>query len=276
MEQEAEVVETMPAIVETGIMAPTITPQEAGRRAQDQIAKGAAIAKPLAELIKDKNLSINLGGDKPHVKYEGWVTLATLVNCNLIVTHTNYEELGNDVHGFTAHAELRNNDGKVVGRGEAGCYSDEPNWGTRAGKPVPRYALRSMAQTRAASKAARVALSWIMALAGYSPTPAEEMPTYSNGGGGDTGALMGDYKAAKAGVLPDWINEKLGFGKHRDKCWSDALKDDKDGGSVRGFCKWLYDQESDKTGGNLEEFSDRGLKAATVGSLYKALAKAAE
>ena len=33
-----------------------------------------------------------------------------------------------------------------------------------------------MAQTRATGKACRLAFSWIMALAGYEPTPAEEMP----------------------------------------------------------------------------------------------------
>ncbi len=32
-----------------------------------------------------------------------------------------------------------------------------------------------MAQTRATSKAMRIPLSWVMVLAGYSPTPAEEM-----------------------------------------------------------------------------------------------------
>ncbi|MBK8185727.1 MAG: hypothetical protein IPK63_23660 [Candidatus Competibacteraceae bacterium] len=33
-----------------------------------------------------------------------------------------------------------------------------------------------MAQTRATGKACRLAFSWIMSLAGYEPTPAEEMP----------------------------------------------------------------------------------------------------
>ena len=58
------------------------------------------------------------------------------------------------------------------------CGSDDEL--DRYGKPVwstrPRYARRSMAQTRATGKACRLAFSWIMALAGYEPTPAEEMP----------------------------------------------------------------------------------------------------
>lgn len=40
---------------------------------------------------------------------------------------------------------------------------------------VPLFQLRSMAQTRAASKALRNALAWVVVLAGYRPTPAEEL-----------------------------------------------------------------------------------------------------
>jgi hypothetical protein len=44
--------------------------------------------------------------------------------------------------------------------------------------PVPTYQLRSMAQTRAAAKALRNALAWVVVLAGYKPTPAEELPAH--------------------------------------------------------------------------------------------------
>lgn len=40
---------------------------------------------------------------------------------------------------------------------------------------VPQFQLRSMAQTRAGAKALRNALAWVVVLAGYRPTPAEEM-----------------------------------------------------------------------------------------------------
>jgi len=40
---------------------------------------------------------------------------------------------------------------------------------------VPLFQLRSMAQTRACSKALRNVLAWVVVLAGYKPTPAEEM-----------------------------------------------------------------------------------------------------
>lgn len=38
------------------------------------------------------------------------------------------------------------------------------------------FSIRSMAQTRATGKVYRLALSWIMKMAGFEPTPAEEMP----------------------------------------------------------------------------------------------------
>lgn len=40
---------------------------------------------------------------------------------------------------------------------------------------VPLFQLRSMAQTRAGAKALRNALAWVVVLAGYQPTPAEEL-----------------------------------------------------------------------------------------------------
>jgi hypothetical protein len=40
---------------------------------------------------------------------------------------------------------------------------------------VPLFQLRSMAQTRACAKAMRNALAWVVVLAGFKPTPAEEL-----------------------------------------------------------------------------------------------------
>jgi hypothetical protein len=40
---------------------------------------------------------------------------------------------------------------------------------------VPWFQLASMAQTRAGAKALRNAFAWVVVLAGYQPTPAEEM-----------------------------------------------------------------------------------------------------
>jgi len=82
---------------------------------------------------------------------------------------------------YTAIVELvRITDQAVISRASAECgaadeYDRNGNllWSKR-----PRYARRSMAQTRATGKACRMSFSWIMKLAGYEPTPAEEMPDY--------------------------------------------------------------------------------------------------
>jgi hypothetical protein len=46
---------------------------------------------------------------------------------------------------------------------------------------VPFFQLRSMAQTRASAKAFRNVLAWVVVLAGYKPTPAEEMSGVGEG-----------------------------------------------------------------------------------------------
>jgi hypothetical protein len=58
----------------------------------------------------------------------------------------------------------------MISAAEAQCTVEEANW-----KNKELWQLRSMAQTRACAKALRNVLAWIVVLAGYSPTPAEEM-----------------------------------------------------------------------------------------------------
>lgn len=60
--------------------------------------------------------------------------------------------------------------GQDLGWGESSCTRAEDNWATK-----PDYQLRSMAQTRAQSKALRQPLGFVVSLAGYETTPAEEV-----------------------------------------------------------------------------------------------------
>jgi len=175
----------------------TSNPAEALQRAID-------IATPLAQLIKDRGLSKNLGGDKDHVQIEGWQTLGGMLGLSVDtawtrkvtdpdgewappVWHLEQQERPSkfkqgtymaDVKvidtpgkgGWEARVEVRRPDGSQAGTGEMECRWDERNW-----RDNDSYALRSMAQTRAASKAYRQALGFVMVLAGFSATPAEEM-----------------------------------------------------------------------------------------------------
>ena len=61
-------------------------------------------------------------------------------------------------------------DGREVGWGEGRCTRAERNWASR-----DDYALASMAQTRGQSRALRQPLGFVVSLAGYATTPAEEV-----------------------------------------------------------------------------------------------------
>ena len=92
---------------------------------------------------------------------------ATWVTSN----RSNWHGPGRGEGGWEARVQALTLQGAVVGAADAQCLRSENNWKTR-----DDYALRSMAQTRAAAKALRMPLGFIMALAGYEATPAEEMP----------------------------------------------------------------------------------------------------
>jgi hypothetical protein len=122
------------------------------------------MAQELATVIDKQNLFTVIQGKK-FVGVEGWTTLAVMLGCVAReVSTTEHDGI------YVAVVELvRMNDGICVGRASAECGEEKP-WNTR-----PKYARRSMAQTRAVSKSCRLAFSWIMLLAGYEVTPAEEM-----------------------------------------------------------------------------------------------------
>jgi hypothetical protein len=123
------------------------------------------MAGELAKMIEAQRLWDPINGKK-YVKVEGWTTLAVMMG----VVAREVQTTENDGI-YTAVVELvRMSDGACISRASAECGEEKP-WCTR-----PRYARRSMAQTRATGKACRLAFSWVMSLAGYEPTPLEEMP----------------------------------------------------------------------------------------------------
>jgi hypothetical protein len=123
------------------------------------------VAGELAAMIEKQRLWDPINGKK-YVKVEGWTTLAVMMGVVAREVQTT------EADGiYTAVVELvRMSDGACISRASAECGEEKP-WCTR-----PRYARRSMAQTRATGKACRLAFSWVMSLAGYEPTPFEEMP----------------------------------------------------------------------------------------------------
>lgn len=130
------------------------------------IAHGTKVADLLRNLINSRKLASNIGG-REYVTVEGWNALGAMLG--VTPREVSVREVDGD---YEADVELiRVSDGAVIGRATAIVGSDEKTWASR-----PRYARRSMAVTRATGKAFRLALSWIVKLAGFEVTPAEEMP----------------------------------------------------------------------------------------------------
>jgi hypothetical protein len=144
------------------------------QRPPDQVIEEATrAAKALAQVIESKPKKVSFNG-KTYLQFEDWQTLGRFYGVTAVSRSTKYVEYGEGdyaTRGFEATAEaLLVGTNQVISCAEAMCLDDEPNWSRK-----PLFQLKSMAQTRACAKALRNVLAWVVVLAGYAPTPAEEM-----------------------------------------------------------------------------------------------------
>lgn len=171
MTEEIEVVE---GEVEAETLPEVIQPQSVnlfGTQSPTEVIKSATeVAEVLKDVLVKQQLISNIKG-REHVKVEGWTLLGTMLGVFPVNVWTRKLD-----DGWEARVEARTLSGAVVGAAEAECLRSENTWKSR-----DDYALRSMAQTRATSKALRQPLGFVVSLAGFDPTPAEEMPR--DGGG---------------------------------------------------------------------------------------------
>jgi hypothetical protein len=123
------------------------------------------VATALKAVLVEQRMIKNIAG-KEHVRVEGWQTLGAMLGVVPVIAWTRKLD-----RGWEARCEARTLDGHVIGAGEAECLKDESRW-----SDSDDYAIRSMAQTRATSKALSGPLRFVVTLAGYEATPAEEMP----------------------------------------------------------------------------------------------------
>lgn len=130
------------------------------------VQRAAEVASTLAAVIDRQRLFTTVQG-KNHVHVDGWQLLGVMLGVTAVCTHTEAVD-----GGFKATVEARTADGRVVGRADALCTKHEKRgpW-----KNSDDYARLSMAQTRATSKALKGPLGFVISLAGYASTPAEEM-----------------------------------------------------------------------------------------------------
>jgi hypothetical protein len=129
------------------------------------IERATEISDELARVIHDKRLYARIAG-KEHVLVEGWTLLGSMLGLYPYTVWTRRLE-----DGWEARVEARTVDGRAIAAAEAECLRAERKWAK-----ADDYALRSMSQTRATSKALRQPLGFVMQLAGFEATPAEEIP----------------------------------------------------------------------------------------------------
>ena len=158
------------------------------------IEEAVKAAQALKQIIdaKPQKKKVFMNGE-PYLVYEDWLTVGRFYGVTVQVRETHFLEMG-EFCGFEAIADvLLVSTNQVISSAEAMCLNDEPKWASRpkydwvkgddgrnhrqkvGEEPVPLFQLRSMAQTRACAKALRNVLAWVVVLAGYNPTPSEEM-----------------------------------------------------------------------------------------------------
>jgi len=127
------------------------------------------MASTLKEHIVSQKLFVPVKG-KNYVLVEGWQFAGGLTGVFPRVTSLENQSTDKEIK-YRAEVELVHmKSGQVVGTGMAVCSNKE-----RGKQAFEEYAIASMAQTRAVGKAFRLTFGWVMKMAGYEATPAEEV-----------------------------------------------------------------------------------------------------
>lgn len=135
---------------------------------EEVLSKAQRAASALKNVIAKKQKPVSFNGEQ-YLEFEDWQTVGQFYGYAVKTGEAVPVDI-EGVKGAKAQAVLLGPGGVVLGGAESYCMRDEPNW---RGKPW--FQLASMAQTRAGSKALRNRLGWVVVLAGYKPTPNEEM-----------------------------------------------------------------------------------------------------
>lgn len=149
-----------------------------------KVAVATEVANTLAPVVRNQGLVVkglnNRKKEAEYVMVEGWEVLGTFLGIAPVTT--TIAEIKNDkgrIVGYRARATLYQNaivkndeivGGTIIARAEAQANRD--------GFQKDLFSIESMAQTRALGKAYRMGLGWIMKMAGFEGTFAEDMPKY--------------------------------------------------------------------------------------------------
>lgn len=130
-----------------------------------------SFAETLKRFIAERELYTTIGG-KAYVHVEAWQFAGAAMGIVPVVTSSDRIQTKDpDEIKYRASVELhRLDNNQIVGAGVAYSSSKESRK-----RNFEEYAIASMAQTRAVSKAFRNVFGWLMKVSGYEATPAEEM-----------------------------------------------------------------------------------------------------
>jgi len=143
---------------------------------QEKIEAAVKIASIISDIIEKKKL-YEIINNKKYVKCEGWTCAGALVKLYPRIVEVKEIKDDNDYKCIATCELLYLPTAQTITRAEAEASKKQME--EKMQRKVSDFEVRSMAQTRATSKAFRLCLSWVLVLAGYEPTPAEEVDNLS-------------------------------------------------------------------------------------------------
>ena len=146
------------------------------RTPKEVIAQATEWAEALMDIVEKRQLFSTMD-NKKYLHIEAWQTIGFFaqVSPNLVENPTSILNEQGEIIGYNAFVELiSDKTGRRVSSASMPCYfSDYPCQGKMVDQK--HKAAKSAAQTWALSKAYRMKYSVVAVLAGFEPTPAEEM-----------------------------------------------------------------------------------------------------
>jgi hypothetical protein len=172
-----------------------LTPIEGGLtllgNPKQMLRQAQEVAEVLMDVVLKQKLYQDIGKSR-HIEVPAWQFAAHFYGISAKIVEgatVPYVDELTGAAGFKSRAEaMLISTGQVISAGEALCLNNEDNWSMRpkyeyqngnrvqTGQVhVPSFQLMSMAQTRAIGKALSNILRFVVVLAGFADTPAEEM-----------------------------------------------------------------------------------------------------
>ena len=135
----------------------------------ERISMATEIAEKLTEVIEKQQLRVKIGSNM-YVTREGWQICSGLCGLKVVEREVFLHTDGPLKGTWEATVEIVDRHGDVQASGSGICSPNE-----KAKASQEEFQRRSMAITRAVVKAHANGFSWIIKIAGYMPTPHEEM-----------------------------------------------------------------------------------------------------